>query len=398
MARFTLMALVVISSVGAWASEGVFLLGNDALQLGRASSGVASPRSAYWSYMNPASMVDLERRFDINMYTVFTDVDLHPKGLIANPFDGALESNKEAFIASSGFIYPLSVGTLGGGFFVPSGSGVDFDHSRNWISRIFGGNTDRRLDYQHIRGVLSYAYELDNGWALGVSLHGSVNRFRSDHITLNFQPTSGDMDWGTAYGAGFGLGLYKRWEQWAVGVGYSSRHWVQAQDKYADLMAAPLDTPHIIQAGVAYTIHPKVELTLDYKWLNWEGIPQYGSALLDGGGFNWRDQHGVKFGVEWKAFEKWTFYGGYAYTNTPISDDHVLLSGLVPVTVEQHWTAGVTHKINEQNEVHLVGVYAPSHKLTDTGEGKLDCFSWFGKGSTLEASALSVLLGYSYKW
>jgi hypothetical protein len=57
MARFGIMALLVISSIGAWASEGVFLLGNDALQLGRASSGVASPRSAYWSYMNPVSML-----------------------------------------------------------------------------------------------------------------------------------------------------------------------------------------------------------------------------------------------------------------------------------------------------------------------------------------------------
>ena len=398
MARMGVVAVVVLSCVGAWASEGVFLLGNDALQLSRASSGVASPRSAYWSYMNPASMVDLERRFDINFYTVFTDIDLHPKGLIGNPFDGALESNKEAFIASSGFIYPLSVGTIGGGLFVPSGSGVDYDHSRNWISRIFGGNTDRRLDYQHIRGVLSYAYELDNGWALGVSLHGSMNRFRTDHITLNFTPTEGDMDWGTAYGAGFGLGIYKRWDRWAVGAGYSSRHWVQAQDKYDDLMQSPLDTPQVIQAGVAYTIHPKVELTLDYKWLNWESIPQYGSTLLGGGGFNWRDQHGVKFGVEWKALEKWTFSAGYAYSNTPISDNHVLLSGLVPVTVEQHFTAGVTHKFNESHEVHLVGVYAPKHELTETGKGAEDCFSWFGKGSTLSSGAFSVVAGYSYKW
>ncbi len=398
MARLGMLALLVLSSVGAWASEGVFLLGNDVLQLSRASSGVASPRSAYWSYMNPASMVDLERRFDVNFYTVFTDVDLKPKGLIANPFERTLESNKEAFITSTGVIVPLSVGTLGGGLFIPSGSGVDYDHSRNLISRLLCGNSDRRLDYQHIRGVLSYAYELDNGWALGVSLHGSLNRFRSDHITLGLRCTSGDMDWDESYGAGFGLGLYKRWEKWAFGASYSSRHWVQALDEYADLMSSPLDTPQVVQVGVAYTIHPKVELTLDYKWLNWESIPQYGSPLMDGGGFNWRDQHGVKFGVEWKALEKWTFAGGFSYTNTPISDNHVLLSGLVPVTVEQHWTAGVTHKLDEHNEVHLVGVYAPRHTLTETGKGKDDIFSTLGKGSELSAGAFSVIFGYSYKW
>ena len=62
------------------AGEGVFLLGNDALQLGRASSGVASPRSAYWSYMNPASMVDLERRLDVNWYSVLATSRMTARG------------------------------------------------------------------------------------------------------------------------------------------------------------------------------------------------------------------------------------------------------------------------------------------------------------------------------
>ena len=76
-----------------FAGEGVFLLGNDALQLGRASSGVASPRSAYWSYMNPASMVDLDRRLDVNWYTVFSDVTFEPRGVMGNRLDGKLESD-----------------------------------------------------------------------------------------------------------------------------------------------------------------------------------------------------------------------------------------------------------------------------------------------------------------
>ena len=101
----------------AQAGEGVFLLGNDTLQLGRASSGVASPRSSYWCYMNPATMVDLERRFDVNWYTVFPRVELEPRGLLGNRLDGTLVSDKTAYIASSGFIWPLKQGTLGGGIF-----------------------------------------------------------------------------------------------------------------------------------------------------------------------------------------------------------------------------------------------------------------------------------------
>ncbi len=395
MLGITLLAITVLSAFPVQASEGVFLLGNDAQQLGRASSGVASPRSAYWSYMNPASIVELDRRLDLNWYTVFTDVELNPRGVIGNRFDGKLESDIIANIVSTGFIWPLETGTLGGGIFIPSGSGVDYPHSRTWLSQILGANCDRRLGYQHIRGVLAYGYEFDNGWAVGLGLHGSLSRFRTDHLTLNLRAAQENHEWDEAWGAGFGLGIYKRWEKWAWGINYTSRHWTKAMDKYGDLLSSALDTPRTVQTGLAYTVSPKLELTLDYKWLNWEGIPTYGGDLMTKGGFMWKDQHGVKAGVEWKAHEKWTLMAGYAFTTTPIQEDHVFLSALVPVTVEHHWTAGFTHKFNDQNEIHLVGIWAPHHRMRDTGRGD-EPFSLLGKGSTLSAGALSVALGYSY--
>lgn len=380
----------------AFGGEGVFLLGNDALQLGRASSGVASPRSAYWSYMNPASMVDLERRFDINWYTVFSDITFEPKGIIGNRLDGELKSDGIFNIVSSGMIWPLESGAIGGGVFIPSGSGAEYPHSRNIFSRLFQGNQDRRLAYQHIRGVVAYAHEFNNGWALGLGLHLSLSRFRSDHITLRLAPAQYRNEWDDAYGAGLGIGIYRSWERFSIGANYSSRHWTERMDKYRDLLSYTLDTPRVAQAGIAYKILPNLEVTLDYKWLNWKKIGTYGDPIFGGGGFGWKDQHGIKTGIEWVANPKWTFMAGYAYSNTPITDDNVFLAALVPVTVEQHITAGVSHKINDKHEVHLVGVYAPQHKMRDTGQG--DLFSKLGKGSTLDAGATSVVLGYSYLW
>ncbi len=382
-------------STMAMASEGVFLLGNDAQHLGRAGSGIASPRSSYWSYLNPASMVDLERRLDVNWYSVFTDVELEPRGLLGNRLNGDMESTLAPNIFSSGFIYPLEVGVLGGGIFIPSGSGVDYEGSRTWFSRIFQGNTDRRLSYQHIRGVLSYAYPFDNGWAIGASLHGSISRFRTDHLTLSFNPCRGDFEWDSSLGAGFGLGIYKSWERFSIGAAYSSRHWTETMDKYTDLLANALDTPRVVQAGFAWKLRPNLEFTADYKWLNWKAIPSYGKPLSKGG-FNWDDQHGVKLGLEWTVHPKWTLMGGFAHSTTPIDEDHAFLSALVPVTVEDHYTGGVTYRITDHHHVHLVGVYAPHHAITDTGKG--DIFSVVGKGSTISASALSFCLGYSYLW
>ena len=388
--------LCFLTCCAGFAGEGVFLLGNDALQLGRASSGVASPRSAYWSYMNPAAMVELDRRLDVNWYTVFSDVTFEPKGLIGNRLNGKLESDKIFNIVSTGMVWPVKSGAIGGGIFIPSGSGVEYPYSRNIFSRLFQGNRDRRLSYQHIRGVLAYAHEFDNGWALGLGLHLSLSRFRSDHITLRLAPAKYRNQWDEAYGAGLGIGLYRSWERFAIGANFSSRHWTERMDKYRDLLSYTLDTPRVAQAGIAYKLKPNLEVTLDYKWLNWRKIGTYGDPIFGGGGFGWKDQHGVKAGIEWVANPKWTFMAGYAYSNTPITDDNVFLAALVPVTIEHHITAGVSHKINEKHEVHLVGVFAPKNKLRDTGRG--DLFSRLGKGSTLESGGVSAVLGYSYLW
>lgn len=380
----------------AQAGEGVFLLGNDTLQLGRASSGVASPRSSYWSYMNPATMVDLGRRLDVNFYTVFPKVKLEPRGLLGNRLDGTLVSDTTAYIGSVGMIWPLKTGTIGGGVFVPSGAGVEYPHSRNIVSRLFEGNTDRRLAYQHIRGVVAYAYEFENGWSVGLGLHLSLNRFRTDHITLGLIPAQNDNNWDSTFGAGFGLGFYKHWERFAVGLNYSSRHWTEVMDKYSDLLSSPLDTPRVVQAGIAYKLTPTLELTADYKWLHWRRINTYGSPIFRGGGYGWNNQHGFKFGVEWKAQPKWTFMAGYAYSNSPVRDHGVFLAGLVPVIAEQHVTAGVSHQFNEHHAIHFTGVWAPDNKVRESGEG--DLMSMMGKGTTIEAGAFSAALGYSYTW
>ena len=84
----------VLPATVAYAGEGIFLMGNDAIQLGRASSGVASPRTSYWSYMNPASMVDLDRRIDVNLYNIYDSFKLKPRGVLGNRLDGDLVSEK----------------------------------------------------------------------------------------------------------------------------------------------------------------------------------------------------------------------------------------------------------------------------------------------------------------
>jgi len=391
-----LSLVAAVPATVAHAGEGIFLMGNDAIQLGRASSGVASPRTSYWSYMNPASMVDLDRRIDVNLYNIYDSFKLKPRGILGNRLDGDLVSNELFHVLSTGVILPLKNGTLGGGIFVPSGSGVEYPHSRNIISRLFDGNGDRRLAYQHFRGVLAYGHEFDNGWALGVGLHLSLSRFRTDHLTLGLSTASYDNQWDSAFGAGLGVGVYRRWERFAIGANYTSRHWTESMDKYEDLLKSPLDMPRSFQIGMAYNLTPKLEVTADFKWLQWRRVNSYGSPIFRGGGFGWTNQSGIKLGLEWQAHPKWTLMAGYAYSNSPIRSDGVFLSGLVPVIFEHHLTGGVSYKINDKHAVHLTTGWAPKTAVRESGDG--DLLSRLGKGTELEGSAISAMLGYSYTW
>lgn len=390
------LILLLFLPIFSHAGEGVFLSCNDAIQLGRASSGVASPRSSYWSYMNPASMVDLDRRLDVNLYTVYDSFKLTPRGILGNRLDGTLDSEGLFPIVTTSIILPVETGVLGGGIFVPSGSGVEYPHSRNVVSRIFHANGDRRMALQHIRGVLSYAHQFDNGWSVGFGLHLSVTRFRADHLTLNLSTAAYDNKWDAAYGAGFDVGLYRRWERFALGANYTSRHWMESMGKYGDLLSSPLDMPHSLQVGFAYKLLPSLEITADYRWLLWEEVKAYGSSIFNGGGFGWKDQHGIKLGIEWLAGSKWTLMAGYAYSNSPIQEKGVFLAGLAPVIFEHHVTAGISYQVNEKNAIHFAVGCAPKQQMKESGTG--DLLSVLGKGTEIEVNAISACLGYSYLW
>jgi long-chain fatty acid transport protein len=393
-----MMVLLVLVFAGvALANEGVFVLGNDAQQISRASSGVASPRSAYWSYMNPGSIIALDDRLDLSLYTVFPHSRVEPNGILANNLDGRLKSNGVYFVPCGGAIYSLGeYGTIGGGIFAPSGTGVKYRHSRNLLSRLVEDDSDRQLAYQHMRLVLSYAYELPGGVGIGIGLYPSLSRLRTDHLTLRLRGPENSMQWDNALGMGAGIGLYKAWSRIALGISYESRNYTEKMDKYSDLLAYSLDTPQIVQAGVAVKVLPQLELTLDLKYLNWKSVDAYGKPMLQGG-FNWCDQYGVKVGAEWTLNEHWRLMAGFSYANTPIDIDHVAMSVLVPVAIEDNVACGFSYAINKHHEVHFAAMYGLPHKMKDSGHGSWDLLSWTHRGTTLTASGQAFALGYSYK-
>lgn len=342
--------------------------------------------------LNPASIVDLEKRVDLNLNVVFPKLTLRPQGFGANTSDGILTSDVIGAIPTGGAIFPLKTGTLGVGLYLPLGGGVDFGHSRNVVAAASPDESDRRLEYIHGQLTLAYAYRFESGWAVGAALFGSLTRCRTDHATTYVISTQGANRWDDAFGVGFGLGIYRRWERFAIGASYTSPNWSQRLTKYGDLLWYPVDLPQAVQAGIAVKLTPHWELTLDFKYQDWGAMDFFGRKTAEAG-LGWRDQRAIKAGLEWKAAERITLMAGFSHANTPIDEDHVFASALEPACVEDHVTAGVTIAINPRAQFHIVFLHAFSNSLTETGQG--DLYSLLGRGTEITTSANSISLGYT---
>lgn len=377
------------------ADEVNYVLGNDAIEQARAGSGVASPRSAAWMLLNPAGLTALERRYDFSVGMIVSDIEFNPGGLIGNPFDGPLKSDRVGIAPTGGFVFPLSQGTLGLGMYAPIGGRTAYPKPRNILERILPSNGDRRLEYIHSTLALAYAYEFENGWSAGLALHGSLTGLRTDHYIPKLRPTAGNNEWEKVLGFGFGLGIYRSWERFAIGAAYTSRHWTESMERYGDIARHNTDLPQMVQAGIACKLHPDLEFTADYRFVNWSEMAFFGEKPQRYG-LNWGDQQGLRLGVEWKTTPRLTLMAGYAHMNTPIDRDHVFTSGLVPVVSEDHATAGIDFMLNEKVSMQFTCQHSFEKKLKDTGKGGF--FSFLAKGSTLQGSASVMRLGITYRF
>jgi long-chain fatty acid transport protein len=375
------MAPAVIISIAAYGADGNELFGIGAIQKGLGGAGVASPQDATWALLNPAGLVDLDRRLDLSIELFSNRVWSQPRGfpLAANPWAGEMRVGNVVPIPSGGMVWPLARGTLAFGVFGVQGNVADFPRPRTTLSLL--ANSDRRSQYEVARIPLAYGYRFDNGWAVGGAVVGAVTRLRIDSITLALRPTRGDYHWDVAFGAGFELGVYKRWEHWSVGAAYSSRVWMDDYARYkSDLVRWNFDLPQKLQAGVALRPHARLEVLLDYKWIDWSATKLLGNSPIHGG-VGWRDQHIVKAGFAWEVDARWSLRSGVSWGEAPVRRQFSFANALTPALAEVHVALGASYRLDDRTTIHGALAYAPRKTASENGQG--DIFSLLGHGTTI---------------
>lgn len=400
---------LVLLPLHAAATDGNELLGIGAIQKGTAGAGIASPQDATWAWLNPASIVDLERRVDIAVDMLSPKRSARVRGplivpnfrlpeddlflTLANQTAGDLSDESPIYAPQFGLILPAKHATWGFGVFSVQGNDVLYPRPRTQPGR--QGFGDRRAQLAVLKMPIAYGRRFDNGWSVGVSAFAVYQRLRTDSLTLSLFNTDGDFGWDESWGIGFKLSLYKKWDKWSFGAAYTTRQWTQEFDDYDDLLRHSLDQPQQIQVGLAYRPTEKLELVLDYKFIDWSAISVMGNNAIDGG-LSWDDSHIIKFGATYDLTKKWTLRAGVSYGEAPVPADSAFTNVLFPAIIETHVTAGFSWQFAKHQAVHFAYMYGFENSVKDTGSG--DLFSRGGEGTEVTMEQHGFTLQYSYSF
>jgi len=402
--RFLLLraaGTVLLLSAPLRGTNGHQLIGIGAVQKATAGAGVASARDSTWVLLNPAAIDDLELRLDVSVEMFAPERSIEPEGPdlpalggqpLANRDAGRSEDTSIFWIPSIGAAIPTADGTFGVGWYGVCGMGVDYHYPRTTIPGFSGQYYDYRTEYAVSKLALAYARPVGGGLTLGIALNLDMAQFRSDMLTSAFTQTKGDFERDTAFGAGFQLGFVQHLGCVAVGGTYISRQWFQEFDRYDDLLGGPLDLPQMVQLGVSWRVHPKLELLTDYKYINWSGVPALGEEPHEGG-FGWDDQHVIKV---WTVTPRCRLSTGYSYGRSPIDEQIVFANALFPAIVEHHATLGVSFDLTEHSSVHFTYMHAFENTLEDSGKG--DMYSQAGAGTEITLVEDTFTLQYSFRF
>ena len=112
-----------------------------------------------------------------------------------------------------------------------------------------------------------------------------------------------------------------------------------------------------------------------------------------GAGFGWEDMTIFKIGYQVDLNEKHTIRIGYSHADQPIPESETLFNILAPAVIEDHFTAGWTMRVGDNQEFNLAAMYAPSNSVKGANP--------FDGGSTqieIEMSQLDLQAGWAWKF
>ncbi|MGZ4994320.1 MAG: OmpP1/FadL family transporter [Methylobacter sp.] len=420
----TVVAIMLVFPSISEATNGYFAHGYGARSKAMAGVGAALPQDAMAAAVNPAGMVFVGNRFDLEMelfsprreYSVQGAPTMAPGAFPLNP--GTVESGSEYFpIPTIGWNYKLDNNqSVGITVFGNGGMNTDYPGFSSQTCPPGGTGTfcagKTGIDLAQMFVSPSYARSFANGrFSLGIAPIVALQYFKAQGLG-SFAGFSSDSQQlsnqirNYSYGAGVRVGgIVELLPSLHLGASYKSRVFMSPFSHYAGLFAeqGDFDIPESINAGLAWNINDSITAAFDVEHIRYSSVNSVGNSLLpnlqtaqlgnsNGAGFGWKDMTVFKFGTQWKQNQDWTWRGGVSYGEQPIPDSQVLFNVLAPGVQEWHLTTGFTRTLTAKDDLSFAFMYSP--RKTVSGPNPLSP----GQTINLEMYQLSFQLAWSRRF
>jgi long-chain fatty acid transport protein len=389
-----LLTLLVVSafSTSVFATDGYFRHGYGIRYSALAGSGVAVSLSSLGAITNPAGIVFINNRYDVNI-SYFSPAREYTAG-IPTSMQGFPLGAKTLESESSTFFFP----TLGANWGLNSNMAIGMviygngGMNTDYPEAVFGdpNSPGTGVNLEQLFGGITFAMEITEGHALAVQGLFGWQRFSAKGLwNFSFFSSSPENLTGneksTSTGFGFKVGYQGQFGKMIrFGAAYQSKMNMSEFDRYKGLFAeaGDFDVPANWQAGFAVMPNDELTILLDVQQIFYSGVRSIANPMdvvnnspslpdgspnpnfiplgdADGWGFGWKDMTIVKFGLMYNLPEAWTLYGGYSYGKQPIPETEVMFNILALAVVEHHITLGLSKAINKSHEVMIAFMYAP---------------------------------------
>ncbi|MEL4308971.1 OmpP1/FadL family transporter [Joostella sp. CR20] len=416
MKKLTLLAILLLTSALTYAGGyRISLQGQKQLAMGH--TGVAVINSSELVFFNPAGLTFLNEKFTVSaganavfanisfqneQYGWYTEAD-NP---VSTPFNvyAAYKINDWA--------------SVGLGIYTPYGSGVEYP--TDWEGSHLINDISLRAIF--IQPTLSI--KINDKVSIGggpIFATGAVNFNRNiDRTTTNTEGERAnvtiDQSGITAWGYNLGL-MVRPTEKFTLGINYRSEIQMDAEDGEADFQNMPnglnidgkydnvtfdatLPLPAELTVGASYAINEKWLVAFDYNRAYWNAYEALDVIFSNGeesiNPRNYKNASTYRFGVQYKATNRFTLRGGYYFDESPVQSGY--FAPETPRNDSNNFTGGFSFKISERFALDASFLYIHFDEVDESYDYYKDPtgtqFSSFG--GTYKNNAFVPGLGITY--
>ena len=433
--RTLALAVGLTLPAAAFATNGMFMIGFGANEIGMGGAGVAFAQDAISSATNPADLKAVGNRFDMDVGFFSPRAQASLGGITAKS-DVGLGGDESKPWFNNFYVMPDMAwaqqdGRWAYGFnFVPVGGGGSrytenlYDLNQN-PQHTPSGITDTKtlgvsLLIAQFNPTIAYAFNSRNNF--GASLVVGIQRFvayglgnfadfttsgTDNHLTNNGE------DWSEGLGMRLGwTGKFLQHNRLTLGASATTKVYMTRFHDYSELFAGQgsIDTPANWIIGAAFKATQRATIAFDIERYYYAGVPSIGNpgpmtsgpifpvnksanalGQNQGLGFGWSNQTVYKLGLNYDLSRKWTARAGWNYGKSPINQATQIAFNIVaPAVTQNHLTLGGSYRQTK----NLDWDFAYMHAFTFKQYGP----TYIGNEGSIQMQQDSVDVEVSYKF